>query len=349
MFDIITVGSATEDVFVNLDETKIVGFEDRHHKDEYLALPYGAKINVDSIVLDTGGGAVNTAATCAAMGLQTAALCKIGRDLIGQRIIKSVQESGADTSLFIECDDYASGYSVIITGFTGDRTILVYRGAATQLCAEDIPWEQLAEAAWIYIGSMHGPSASLFRELAVFAGQHDIQVAINPGGTQLAGGMDKLADVFAHTTAIFLNRSEAYKLTGVAPERGPTDERQMLRLLNEAGCRNVIITVGAEGSWGYDGRSFYTMPAYPTEVVSTVGAGDAFAAGCIVGLYKGLSLNAAMRIGAANAASVVSRFGAKEGILTWPQAQEFVAAHGGASKHSGSTAHPVNMGESDIT
>ncbi len=331
MFDIITVGSATEDVFVNLDDTQIVGFEDKDHKVEYLALRYGAKISVDGITLDTGGGAVNTAATFAAMGLETAVLSKIGRDVTGKHIIQSLAKCSVDTSLLIESDEHPSGYSVIITGFTGDRTILVYRGAATDLCKQDIPWEQLAQAGWLYTGSMQGPSAAMFERLAIFAGEHNVKVAINPGSTQLKSGMAGLADVFACTTAVFLNRAEAYELTGVAPQRGPTDERRMLRMLHGAGCQNVVITVGGEGSWGYDGRSFYTIPAYPTEVTSTVGAGDAYAAGCVAGLHKGLSLNAAMRIGAANAASVVSKFGAKEGILTWSAAQEFVAVHRGGS------------------
>ncbi len=337
MFDIITVGSATQDVFVNIDDTQIVGFEDKQHRVEYLALRYGAKLSVDSIMLDTGGGAVNTAATLATMGLRTAAVSKIGRDLTGKRIIESVQESGVDTSLLAHSDDCSSGYAVILTGFTGDRTILVHRGAATHLGEEDIAWDEVAASAWLYIGSLQGPSAAMFDKLAVFAGEHGVKVAINPGSTQLEWGMEKLASVFAHTTAIFLNRSEAYELTGVAPERGPTDERRMLRMLHEAGCQNVVMTVGAEGSWGYDGRSFYTMPAYPAEVVSTVGAGDAFAAACIVGLHKGLALNEAMRIGAANAASVVSKFGAKEGILSWPQAQQFVTAHLGALPEEANT------------
>jgi len=62
-------------------------------------------------------------------------------------------------------------------------------------------------------------------------------------------------------------------------------------------------------------------------VVSTVGAADAYAAACVVGLHKGLQLNEAMRIGAANAASVISQFGAKEGILTWQEARDFAQAH----------------------
>ncbi len=323
MFDVITVGSATEDVFVNIDETQLISFTDANRKTDYLALRYGAKITVDSTILDTGGGGVNTAATFAKMGLKTAAFSKIGQDLTGRRVINELNQRGVDTSLFVQCPEYPTGISVILTGFTGDRTILVSRGAANYLQDNDIPWEEIAQAKWIYIASLHGESAPLFSKLAIFAGQKGVKVALNPGRTQLEQGMARLSEVFSNTTIIFLNCEEAYQLTGVEPTHGPGDERQMLRMLHQAGCQNVVMTVGAAGSWGYDGRSFYTIPAYPTKVISTVGAGDAFAAACVVGMYKGLQLNEAMHIGAANAASVVSQFGAKEGILTWPEAQNF--------------------------
>lgn len=325
MYDIIAVGSATEDIFVNIDETQIVRIEDKHASHAFLALQYGAKIPVDRLLIDTGGGATNTATTFARMGMKTAALCKVGQDDPGDRIIRRLQQENVDTSLFIRTSEYYTGLSVIITGFTGDRTILVHRGASTELTNDDIPWETLAQSKWLYVGSMAGSAAPLFYKLIVFGGEHGVKVAINPGSTQLREGLEVLREALAHTEAIFLNKREAYRLTGVQPDRGPADEREMLGLLREAGCRHIVITAGNEGSEGYDGQAHYTIAAYPTEVVSTVGAGDAFAAGCVVGLHHGLPLNEAMRTGAANAASVISKFGAKEGILTWPQALEFIA------------------------
>ncbi len=325
MYDIIAVGSATEDVFVNIDETQIVRIEDKHASHALLALQYGAKIPVDRLLIDTGGGGTNTAATFARMGMRTAAVCKVGQDNPGDQIIRRLQQENVDTSLFVRTSEQHTGFSVIITGFTGDRTILVHRGASTELTEDDIPWETLAQSEWLYVGSMAGSAASLFSKLIVFCGKHGVKVAINPGSTQLAEGLESLREALCYTTVIFVNKQEAYQLTGVAPDRGPADEREMLGLLSDAGCSNVIITAGEQGSEGYDGQAHYTIPAYPTQVVSTVGAGDAFAAACVVGLHHGLSLNEAMRIGAANAGSVVSRFGAKEGILTWEQAGEFVA------------------------
>ncbi len=52
------------------------------------------------------------------------------------------------------------------------------------------------------------------------------------------------------------------------------------------------------------------------------GAGDAYATGLLVGLFRGNRLSEAMRWGAANGAAVVERIGAQTGLLTYGQMQE---------------------------
>ena len=105
-----------------------------------------------------------------------------------------------------------------------------------------------------------------------------------------------------------------------APTTTNRDRKELLQLLLEAGCTRAIITYGNEGSEGMDADGHYKVPCLPGVVVSTVGAGDAYASACVAGLYKGLGLEQAMWIGAANAASVVGTLGAKNGVLTWENA-----------------------------
>ncbi len=290
-----------------------------------MALEYGAKIQADKVFLATGGGATNVAVTFARMGLRTACVCKVGRDSVSQRIIDELQPEGIDTSRFTYSDELHTGFSVIVTTFTGDRTILVHRGASTALSREDVPWDIIARTPWLYLGSMAGPAAELWPVIARFCGEHGVKLAINPGRSQRVLGLEGLRDVYANTTIIFVNQQEARQLTGVPQERGPDDETRMLQMLHDAGCQYVVITDGAAGAYGYDGTAQYFVPAYEVDEVSTVGAGDAFAAGCVVGLFRNLKLPDAMRIGAANAAHVVQEHGAKRGIISWQRALQFIA------------------------
>lgn len=323
MFDIAVIGTATEDVFVKVPEARII--EVRHPDDTcaYLALEYGAKITVESLFLSVGGGSTNTAAGLARMGLKTLAVAKIGQDDEGTRVLSRLQSLGIDTSHFVRSAEHFTGLSVILTGFTGDRTILTYRGASAELREEEVPWEVLAGVPWMYVGSMSGASAPLFVRLADFAGEHGVNLALNPGSHQLRMGWEALRPALEHCTALFLNKQEAYRLTGIAPHRGDQDEEEIFGLLHSAGCRYVFVTAGKDGVEASDGSQRHVLPAYRTRPVSTVGAGDAFAAGALTALIKGADLLTAMRIGALNAASVVQSLGATEGLLTWEQVNEW--------------------------
>jgi len=190
-----------------------------------------------------------------------------------------------------------------------------------------MPWDVIAQASWLYLGSMAGDAAALWPPIARFCGEHDVRLAINPGHRQRALGLDGLADVYANTTACFVNQQEARQITGIPQERGPDDETRMLNMLHEAGCQYVAITDGIAGAHGYDGATFCHLSAYEVDEVSTVGAGDAFAAGAVVGLFRGLEWTEAMRVGAANAAHVVREFGAKRGLITWEGAIDFINSH----------------------
>ena len=317
---IICIGNATEDVFLQVADSKVFTWSDCDGDVSYLALEYGAKLKLADLLISTGGGATNCAVTFARMGMRAAIVCKVGSDGPGERVAAAMQAEGIDCSHLVRDGLRRTGYSAILMGYTHDRTILTYRGAGTYLAAEDIHWDDLQQAEWVYIGSLTGDSAPLVHDIARFCGEHKIKLAINPGGDQRKAGMAGMADIFANTTALFLNKAEAYELTCVEPDRGQCDEAEMLNMLRDAGCQTVVMTCGADGSEGQDATGHYCQPALPANTISTVGAGDAYCAACTVALQKGLPLPEAMRVATANSASVVEHIGAKAGILTWEAA-----------------------------
>ncbi len=325
MFDVVTVGSATEDVFAHVRQTVVIAIQDARKEEVYLGMAHGAKVPVDNINIMTGGGATNVGVGLSRMGLKVACLAKVGCDGPGERVIAELEREGVDTSLIAHTEAHHTGYSVIITSFTGERTILVHRGAAEQLRIEDVDLDRVAEAGWIHLCAMKGVSAQTFFQLADFAGQQGIRLSSNPGEPQLKLGMDGLAPALAHMELLIVNQCEAYELTGVAPDPSKVDEQEMMQKLHDAGAKQVIVTCGAAGAEGFDGEAFYSVPAYQVKVAATVGAGDAFGAGCVAALHRELTLPEAMKIGAANAAAVVQHVGAKQGLQTWDEAAAFVA------------------------
>jgi len=323
--EVVTIGSATQDVFIMSQGIQVMRLESYEAEEAYLALPYGAKVDVDDMFITTGGGATNTAFTFHRFGLRTAVVAKVGEDRSGEIIRERLREEQIDGSMLVADPQHRTGYSAILTGPTGDRTVLVYRGATLHLREDEIDWGRLKTARAVFVGSLSGETASLYPRLVEFCAEHRIFLASNPGSTQFRQGLLACRGLVCHMDILFLNKEEAYRFTGVEPRRGRHDEREMLRMLRDAGAERVVITEGAKGCQAIDGAAYYSVPACKAKVVSTLGAGDAFAAACTAALCKGEPFARALRYGAVNAAAVISSIGAKRGILTWDQATAAVA------------------------
>jgi sugar/nucleoside kinase (ribokinase family) len=322
--EVVTVGSATQDVFVTTRDINVMRLQSYDDEDAFFAIPYGAKIDVEEMFITTGGGGTNTGVTFKRFGLTTSVLAKVGDDRSGRLIRERLKEEGIDDSLVVVDPDHRTGYSAIIMGFTEERTVLVYRGATLYLHDDDIDTDRLRQAGMIFVGSLSGETARLYPMIAALCANRGIFLAANPGGTQFRAGLDAFRDVMQHLDVVFLNKEEAYTFTGIEPKRGGHDEREMLRIMHEAGAKRVVITEGAKGCQALDDEAYYSVPACKANVVSTLGAGDAFASGCAAALFKGEPLERALRYGAVNAAGVVQNIGAKRGILRWDAATRAV-------------------------
>jgi sugar/nucleoside kinase (ribokinase family) len=318
MHDVICIGTATQDVFVSSDQAHLIRVQHLENEEVYLAYEYGAKVPVDHLFVSTGGGAVNTAIAFSHLGLKSAAVCEIGQDDAANMIERSLRERGVDTRMVVRNPERKTGYSVILTGPTGDRTVLVHRGAACCLSHEDINWQTVRQTQWLYLSSLTGDSACLWDEIARTAAEGTPKLAINPGSQQIKRKLAGLRDVLAVTNVMFVNKGEAYDLLDMEEKRGDADEKAALEALHAAGCQTVVMTMGAEGARAFDGHIHHYIPAAKVKVISNLGAGDAFASACLAALHYGLPLREALKAGTLNAGSVVTHLGATVALLDWP-------------------------------
>jgi sugar/nucleoside kinase (ribokinase family) len=225
-FDFVCIGSATQDVFVRSDATQILTLADVRQETQLLCFDYGGKINVEHIEFTTGGGATNAAASLAGMGARVAFLGKIGHDHIGQLVLRELVDRGVDISAHLRSETESTGYSVILTSFAGDRTVLVFRGANTSLCEDEVDWSILDRTDWLYLTSLSGDAAGLVLPLFERAKAAGVRVVWNPGSTQLRAGLARLADAFAATELLLLNREEASRLSGIEATKDPIVEKR---------------------------------------------------------------------------------------------------------------------------
>ena len=91
-----------------------------------------------------------------------------------------------------------------------------------------------------------------------------------------------------------VNEHEAEVLTGFK------DPKQAALQLAEWGVKEVLLTLGSNGSVIYDGEQFHLIPAYkPTEIVDATGCGDTYMTGYLYCRAKNKSIDEAGRFAAA--------------------------------------------------
>lgn len=334
MFDVITIGSATLDAFIETDVATIVSVCTTYNKKDFMAYPYGAKIDIDKFDFQTGGGGINTATNFATLGLNASTIVKTGNEIQGENIINTLNKFGVDVSNVIKSDKYQTGFSIILTSFQGDRTVLAHRGANAQLEIDDVNFEAIKNSKWLYLAPLNGNSTKILDKIADFAEQHDVNMAINVGTSSIKQGKEFLYQVLKTAEIIILNKDEATMLTGIEVRPDTKTEKfsdkvihpdiiKMLKEINKENTKVTIITDGKNGVYAYDGKNFYHCDEFPAEVVSTLGAGDAFSSTFVASFDKtGGDIEKSLKYASVTAASVVGNFGAQNGFLTFEQIEE---------------------------
>lgn len=323
MFDIITIGSATRDTFMSAEEFKKI--KDPSFKTgEGLCLPLGSKIEIEKIVFTTGGGGTNAAVTFARQGLNTACISVIGQDLNGQDILDSLNKEGINTDFFQKHDDDATAYSVILVDKGGERTILSYKGEGQHFDASKVPFEKL-ESKWLMIGSLGG-HYDLLEKSVSWAKEKGVKITANPGTKELEHGLGKLKILLENSSIVIMNQEEAAGLTGIdynPSGRRAGGEDKIFKFMDKITDGIFVMTKGPEGVVVSDGQNIYRAGVPNSPVVERTGAGDAFTSGFTVEYVRAMerqetsdrAIVKAIQFGTANASSVVTKYGAKRGIL----------------------------------
>lgn len=310
--DVVCIGSATRDVFLYVPQRFFT-------HNEFVFRP-GAKVDVEEMRYSTGGGATNTAVGFSRLGLRAGIACALGNDDNAWHITKELKREKVDTRLAVKLPSLRTAYSVILTGFGRDRVILCYSHATTMLGKAKIDWGRV-NAKWFYVSSLHGENEVL-RKIAGQAHRIGAKIAFNPGQRELVLGVKGLKELVGKVEVLILNSEEALRLT-----RSGDIKRNLKALQEIAGV--VVVTEGKEGAHAAQDDWSYSMKPFDVKVLDVTGAGDAFSSGFVAALAKGKGVEDALPWGSANAASVITRLGAKNILLTEKEMEKFLAGHKG--------------------
>jgi ribokinase len=286
----------------------------------------GETVTGGTLQREFGGKGANAAVAAARLGAKVGLIAAVGQDADGRAVRDDLRKHGVRDDLLV-VKPATTGLAAVLSDHRGENAIAVASGANHLLNSGDVT-ESLARAgttAQTVVVVDLEITDSAVRAAAAYCREQDCRLVLDPGPARPLA-----AAVLAASTVLTPNRGEIEILTG-----GDGDPQRLLA----AGVGAVVVTLGGAGLDVHratvDGaeEAVQHLPAYSVDAVDTTGAGDAFAAALAVGLGEGMSLDQAVRFGAATGALATRAMGARAALPARSEVDALLRADPHGARH----------------
>ena len=259
-----------------------------------------------------GGSAANALVQVARLGGRARFLGKLGDDTVGRMILRDLRIEDVDTTSVIIDQSAVSPFNLAAYAGADRRRI---GGFLLPNCLAEITAEETAlladhvnEGDWALVEIGEIPAGTVLEfidRVRARGGRIAVDVDLDPV-RQCEFEPGQIRRAFSGADLLIPNRS------AVASIYPGLSARELARTMcNEYGTP-VVVTVGDEGAWyATPGEEPVYQPPVATEVVDTVGAGDAFHGGLLFGLAEGWTMEHALGLAATCGAITCRSHGAR--------------------------------------
>ncbi len=278
----------------------------------------GETLNGNDFIIGPGGKGSNQAVATARLGADVSFVGRIGADDFANIALDVWKAEGMNLSHLGQDDEVGTAVALISVDNAGNNTIAVAQQANLRLTTDHLnAAEDLIAGADVLMTQLGLRFGVVERALEI-ARTHDTTTVLNPApAAQISKEMLALAD--------YITPNEG-ELEIIAGQSG--DIVEAARSLIVRDDQTVIVTLGEQGAQWVTARETKQVPAYPVDVIDTVGAGDGFNAGLAVALAEGRALEDAIAFAHATAAVVVQRQGAAAAMPKRNEVEAFLHSRG---------------------
>jgi fructoselysine 6-kinase len=242
---------------------------------------------VDQGKLYPGGNAVNVAVYTAQLGARgNEYIGIVGNDVQGDHLLAALAAEGIETSLVRRAVG-PTGQPQVALDADGDRRFVgsnrggVQHGLRLRLTEDDLA---AVTAADVVHTSVYSSVEDRLAEMA----------AVSPVSFDFS---DEHEDDYVDLVCPHV-RHAFFSGAGMGRE----DVEVLAARALAAGCSTAVVTLGADGAWVASADGGFVQASQRVNPVDTLGAGDGFISGFLVGLYSGATVDQAAEAGAAAAA-----------------------------------------------
>lgn len=284
----------------------------------------GRLVLVDEMELHTGGCAANTAIALARLGAPVEIIGKVGSDPFGDFVLRQLVEQGVGVRGVSRDSRAGTSATMVMVDPDGERRFVHYLGANAHLTLDDIDLNVIESAEILHVagalvlpGLDGDPTAKLMQRARAAGVTTFLDVVWDDTGRW----MELLGPCLPYTNYFIPNLAEAQALLGLEME----EPENVARALLSHGVGTVVLKLGADGCllMTNTGEAMH-FPAFKMNVVDATGAGDAFAAGFIAGVWQGWPLERTARFANAVGGLCVTGLGAAGGVRSLAETLAFM-------------------------
>ena len=231
-----------------------------------------------------GGAPANVLAAISRLGGSTAFIGKVGNDMHGLLLKKTLQDNGINTENLILDDNFFTTLAFVSLE-NGERSFSFARkpGADTQLKKEEIRDDILKESFIFHFGSLSLTDEPA-RSATIFAARKAIEsgtvISYDPNyraplWKDEETAKEQMRSVIPLVDIMKISDEETSLLTD------HEEPEEAAKCLLDQGVSCVVVTLGSEGALLCTKEFSVRMPARAAEVVDTTGAGDSFWGGLL--------------------------------------------------------------------
>jgi ribokinase len=271
-----------------------------------------------------GGKGANQACAAARLSAGRLAVRMIGRcgyDAFGDQLKAGLAAAGADVSGVHAVRAAATGVAMIEVDAEGRNSIVIAPGANAMLSEADMEQSRpVFRGCSFVLFQLESPMETVAAGLEI-ARDEGAETMLDPAPARVLGGeLLRMVDVLTP------NESEARILLGSEPgEIEPKEAPEVARALHALGPRAVVLKLGHQGAFFFDGTVELFQPGYLVDSVDSTAAGDTFNAGFAVARAEGKGVAEALRFACGAAAISVTRSGAQPSIPSRAEVENFLS------------------------
>jgi sugar/nucleoside kinase (ribokinase family) len=271
-----------------------------------------------------GGCAANTGIGIQKLGIPTTIMGKVGPDGFGDFVQDTLNNYDVSSNGVVRDATTPTSATMVMIGADSERSFIHSIGANASFTEEDVNWDLVRESRLLHIAGhflMPGLDGEPCARVLERARSLGVLTALDTAGHPTAAWPAALEKVLPHVDYFVPSFSEA-KYCVV--DGANLSIKELAGRFLDMGVGAIGLKYGAAGSYICTPDGEWHIPPFRVPAVDATGAGDAFAAGFLAGVLRGLDWPDVGLLANATGACCVTQMGTVDGILSFDETMEFI-------------------------